>query len=42
MGVAIVLRRQAEHEREHDKRNRALLLPREDKHPELRPQTHLA
>jgi hypothetical protein len=37
-----MLRGQAEHEREHDKRNRALLLPGEDKHPELRAQTHFA
>ena len=42
MCAAIMLRRQPEHQREHDERNRALLLSREDKHPELGAQTHLA
>lgn len=42
MGAAIMLRRQAERQRKHDKRNRALLLPSEDKHPELGAQTHFA
>jgi hypothetical protein len=37
-----MLRRQTEHEHEHDKGDRALFLAREDKHPELRAPTHRA
>jgi hypothetical protein len=37
-----MLRYQAERERQHNKSNRALLLPRENKHPELGTETHPA
>jgi len=42
MGVAIMLRRQAEDQGEHDESNRALLLAGEDKHSEPVAPAHMA